>query len=994
MSRTIGKRNPVQEVSSHKKPKVNSPKTPPEDALEVLRHEPGYDLLVSTLRQLAREQPDSASFSIHRPSPLSAQIVQVLVSEIVPNYWTLLKEDSNDGGNASSSSALGLLLTCLRSITSINAILVRLRALIQEAKAETGNKTKRPDISMNTAILLDLLCNVLQGDVCVSEIWRKASAGQDVDSPKLRPLSQELLSIFGSGRIISLAAEADEISKTGSNKTTAAADGIWPADALRYTQWLGQNIVKWQLSDPTAEQTKLCSDLFAKALRLGRSDIVTKQVMSNLLLAKGADDQRFGALLDKLPQMEQRRVLFSVLKIFPEDHLNRLGLCESDQSRGLISAVAGALKSIIGSDENRKNHLVEWLTGSSGAGLGEGVAIRRAVLAVVSEERDRIVTVLEKSIGQFGDQLYIKHSPMLQQEAHAQVLLLSAGYVFRKYPIKLTLQMRSGTWLNTISNRLASTNQRSRFLGMVVGEGLSGLVEKGDKKLDFHMEDTNQAEGKWYKGLVQVSDTVGSWNSLSVPQKEPSKSQKVPQKPPPRPKAQPTRTVQPRQQGFIIEEVDEDTDEDDGLVPYPKPEGDEEDSDDDPTLVRRDKPKAPVYIRDLIRYFRDTESYDRQKLALTTAPTLIRRKANYGTEVAEHADELASLLVGLQDKYEMDNFDDLKLQGMIAIVVAQPQIMGQWFSKTFFDGDYSVSQRASVLVVLGLSARELAGFETSEYAAAAAFPSKTLPERIGRLFIGAAPPNIQQSSASSLKPLPPNALDSMAKSLTSEFLAPLAATAADAATGPDIFKLSTFTDQLNDQQLTPAGNPKVKIKSRARPRVRAIPNTTAQLIATHFFSPLTARFQAALHSSASRVRGIIFHPYLLALYLKTLALMLHAAGPSTLALPQMTAELWRLLLGTSIRAHAVGDLGVTQAVLFGLLAILDVNEDRMRDVCQELGREAVETQEWVASVFGGLRGGDGGEEEEQVKMLAAGVLVRLNEGIEKYQLLMVGDLIG
>jgi telomere length regulation protein len=78
--------------------------------------------------------------------------------------------------------------------------------------------------------------------------------------------------------------------------------------------------------------------------------------------------------------------------------------------------VAGALSGILGSEENGRRQLVEWLTGSSGAGLGEGVGIRRAVMAVISQDRDDLVAVLEKSMSQFGDQLYIKHSPMLQQE--------------------------------------------------------------------------------------------------------------------------------------------------------------------------------------------------------------------------------------------------------------------------------------------------------------------------------------------------------------------------------------------------------------------------------------------------------------------------------------------------------------------------------------------------------------------------------------------------
>ena len=548
--------------------------------------------------------------------------------------------------------------------------------------------------------------------------------------------------------------------------------------------------------------------------------------------------------------------------------------------------------------------------------------------------------------------------------------------------------LKSGPWLNAISHRLAAPHLRARFLGMVVGEALSSMVNKGDKKLDFKMEDTESVEGKWYKSLVGISDEVGTIEPLLKPHADVS----APAPEQPRRAAAPVRkpASQLPKTGFVIEELSDDELTDDDVVAYGKPDSDEEDSDDDATLIRRDKPKAPVYIRDLIKYLRDTENYDHQKLAVTTAPVLIRRKADYGKEVAEHAEELASLLVGLQDKYDIENFDNLKLQGMIALAVAQPQMMGPWFSKTFFDGDYSVSQRASILVTLGLGSRELAGLETSEIATVAAFPSKSLPEKVERLFIGAAPTNSNLSSASSLKPLPPNALDNMARSITSDIIAPIAATAADAATGPDALKLSTFTSRLEN---TKGGSSKVKIKARSKPRVRIIQNTTASLLSTSFFSPLTARFQAALHSSAARTRGIIFQPYLLALYIKTLALLLHAGGPGTLALPQMTTELWGLLLNTGVRAQAVGDLGVTQAILFALLALLDVNEDRMRDVCKDLGREVVETQEWVAGVFGGLRGGDGGE-EDQVKMMAAGVLVRLNEGIEKYRLLMVGDLIG
>lgn len=558
---------------------------------------------------------------------------------------------------------------------------------------------------------------------------------------------------------------------------------------------------------------------------------------------------------------------------------------------------------------------------------------------------------------------------------------------------------------------------------MVVGEALSGLVHGADKKLDFKMDEMDTDDANWYKSLVGISDKIGPLDPLrqsgssSKPARE-TKAAKPKAKTPPQPAK---ITSKP---GFIIEEVEDEEEDDPDLVPYAKPDSDAEDSDDDPTLINRDKPKAPVYIRELITYLRDTESYDRQKLALATAPTLIRRKADFGTEVTSHAEELATLLVGLQDKYDLDDFHELRLQGMIAVVVAQPKKMGQWFAKTFFDGDYTLSQRASILVVLGLSARELAGFGVSEFAVGASFPSKRLPAKLEKHYALPSAPDTYASPGTRLKALPPNAIDCIAQSLSRAFLAPLAAEAADVAAGPDALKLSSFTSRLRSQPGSSPGN-----NSRGggkRPGIRAIPNTTASLIASSFFFPLTSRFQAALHSTAASSRGVLFQPELLSLYLRTLGLLLHAAGPSTLALPQMTAELWDLVLGTrgpSVSSAAGagaraktgtgpgGEAGtetsVRRALLFALVTLLDVNEADMRGLCERHGREVVETTEWVAAVFDGTRGGDGDDrdgrgagagvgagEEDEVKMLAAGVLIRLREAVEKYQAVLMGDLIG
>lgn len=241
----------------------------PEDALEVLKHEPDYDALISALTFLSRHKSDGADVpTIKLANPLSAQLVQVLVSEIVPNYWALLIEDVHQPKN----SGLRLLLYCLTSIAAVNALLIRLRVLVQEARSDATATPKRPDVSLNLAIFLDLLCRILQGDGWLLDAYRVATSGQDGPS-RVRPRLHEIVATFGGGRVVSLAAEAEDCAKAGS--ASKKVENVWPADSLQYTQWLGRNIVKLVLSDLPPEGSKFESDLFAKSLRLGHSGKAT-----------------------------------------------------------------------------------------------------------------------------------------------------------------------------------------------------------------------------------------------------------------------------------------------------------------------------------------------------------------------------------------------------------------------------------------------------------------------------------------------------------------------------------------------------------------------------------------------------------------------------------------------------------------------------------------------------------------------------------------------
>lgn len=527
------------------------------------------------------------------------------------------------------------------------------------------------------------------------------------------------------------------------------------------------------------------------------------------------------------------------------------------------------------------------------------------------------------------------------------------------------MTIRSGSHLNVVSNRLSASSPRARFLGMVVGEALSSLVDTGDKQMDFKVEEMSSPEARWYKSLVTVSDSVGSLKELKLRQTAMSVKKRQPQA---SKKPKPSKALQGGSKIIAIEHLSdksEDLESDDGLVPYEKPDSDRDDSDGDPTLVTRNKPTAPVYIRDLIVCIRDTESYDKQKIALEIAASLIRRKANFGTEVTSHSEELASLLVGWQDKYDIGNFQEMRLQGMIAVLIAQPLKMGQWFSKTFFDGDYSLSQRATVLTTLGLGARELGGLgnenedpPSENSLPSSTFPSKALPENMHKLYA---------SSPSEVSPV-----DKLSAQLSNTMIAPMAAELADKITGPSILKVRTFSSRMAIE------------KKRKKP----IANTLAKVVADGFFFPLTGRFFIHLKAYGSSKSNLIFHPYLLTLFLKTLSLLLHASGPSTLSLPQMTSEFWDLLL--SLRTQSIGDITITEALLFAFMMILEINEDQRRLVDAH-GRQLLETQEWVEGIFGQI-GAGGSEEDERVRMLAAGCLVRIREVVENYQGLLMGDM--
>ncbi|RAR02781.1 telomere length regulation protein-like protein [Stemphylium lycopersici] len=862
-----------------------------ESALGALKNQPSRKTVNNILSYLT-----TPGFSLLLPDPLNASIAHQLVNDTIPNYWKSLK----------GSKDIKQLEKILKNPTSLGHLITRLRSLIADShqKKAPGEARNAAEHISDTFEVLDL---ILRGnDTSFLILQDVLSFGKNSIQKKL--MWREYLAQAVSGRILSVAAEAEDVLK---NSKDASRVPSWIADGNEYASWLGRNVaVLLDCRSESEDYLTAVAELCSKALGLGYTVIESGSI------------ERFADFLSQMKTFEQRKYMNAIVAFVVKCFLSTHSTIKKDSpitSSTTIDAVAGLIHALIKDNDVLKEHLVSSLTRSTIPALDDSLAARRSILAALTKD-----------------------------DALAQTLALCSGYVKRSQPMFLTMMAKSTYHVNGMSNRIGAASTRARFLGIAVGIAISKMVDKPDLQLKFELEGAEAEEAGWYQRLTEVDDKVGTVSGLQGQKSSATPVKKVQPKPKPTPKPRKSPGITEIQGPRVVEVLSDSEDEDADLMMYEKPDSDPEDDTDDPTAINRNKPTTPVYIRDLIAGLRDQENYDRHELALATAASLIRRKANFGTEVADHLDELATLLTGLQDNSDLEAFAQQRQQALIALLLARPAQMAQWFARSFFSGDYSLQQRIAMLTTLGIGAREMAGMKdtsTDELIPAKPdFPSKQLPPRLHKIYA-------EQDTAPSMAKI--------SSSMAREMLSPIASQAADQLSGPNVLKVRTFSSRMEVE------------KKRHKP----IPNALAQIVADNFFFPLTGRWWLQVRANND---SIYASTHLLPPFLQTLSILLNASGPNTLALPQMTREYWDLLL--SVRGLASNDKNILNALLFGFLMLLETNENKER-LATEHGKELVETQAWTKMVFDGL--GAGSEEDERVRVLAAGVVVRCQEVVEK-----------
>ncbi|KAL8776831.1 MAG: hypothetical protein Q9213_008111 [Squamulea squamosa] len=767
----------------------------PEEALEILKSRPQQDELRIVLKWLHPTNSSKNGFDIHGQTLQASQIIHTLVNDVLPSHWSSPNGERTKQGHKGSDNVI----TILSNVSGISILTSRLKILTSWKGTPEANsvvrETGQAEALANTMSMLEA---ILKPKTIIGAIWSRLCVSPNLTRKWL--LWKQLVNILGNGKVLSIASEADAIlGKLGDNIRVCS----WLSDGSRYCTWMGYNL-KHMITDPgknDIDTQRAWVQMLERVLTLGHADQAIEATYEGLINATG-DLSVYSDFTRSLKGSTKKIVVYSLLRNMAKI---RIGISSEStipdaESHSGVGGIAALLSRLSKKDEDITKLLAEWL---SSDGIVQSLRIRRAVTAALAED-----------LGM------------------TENLLLLVGYAYRKDPQHVAQLARSSLYLNAVSNRLAASSHRVSVLGMYFGTAMSALVDPPDKRINFNLEEMTSSQGQRYLSLTKLRDQLGSIEDLRHNVTNSNSAIRQAKKPAVREiKSQQANGKASTGSKIIsIEEIDDQSGtEDEDLPTHAKPDSDASDSDDDPTVIERHKPTAPVYIDDLISGLRDTENYDRHLLALAHASPLIRRKAAFGTEVTDHTEELASILTGLGDKWNIENFQELRLQGMIAVLVAQPLEMGQWFSRTYFNGDYSIQQRAAVLTTLGLGARELAGYGKEDTALTktnpqsstrntASFPSKQLPPKLHALYASEKPTLTDTIGTT--------AISAASRTLEQSILQPMALQAADALSGPNALKVRTFSSRMEVE------------KRRTKP----IPNALAKFVADGFFFPLTGRW--------------------------------------------------------------------------------------------------------------------------------------------------------
>ncbi|WVO18553.1 hypothetical protein L204_106272 [Cryptococcus depauperatus] len=438
----------------------------------------------------------------------------------------------------------------------------------------------------------------------------------------------------------------------------------------------------------------------------------------------------------------------------------------------------------------------------------------------------------------------------------------------------------------------------------------------------------------------------------------------------------------------------------------------------DPSLgldeVNKKKAQRPLYIPQLTALLKEREKPECVEMGLQWGEGLVRAKREFGTELAENAVGVTLMVLGLNDKFQIEEFED-KRQGLLSSLVAcAPKQVAPFLIEQYFSAQFSVQHKFLILTALAMGARELAGLSVPQpqrTTRAIDFPTKTLPPALHNKYI-------------SFLDVPPNRL------IVNE------AQIDQAINGIRDVILSKGVRQGEETIPELARERRLRVTQPRHTKVAPVNSLAASrmaqdplpvpvvafkdIAAEYFVMPLINRFWHHFQDSSIREEralmmgaryrsagtGMVLSPMVMEKFLMSLTLMLDSARHSPVFLSVLCPEALELAVTIGVRhpprpklAHEEDlfdqhqpEAQVLSAALELTLVCLDVSIDldRGRTLAMDHTGLIMAVGEWASSVFkmenegGGVAAGQGIRKGGGIRAEAAGVVIKMGEIGEKW----------
>ena len=229
-----GTNGPVPSSTVRKGSRIEASKVErPEDALQILRSEPDTDSLLLILKRLSTVDGFESRFDIRCPSPLAAQIINTIVSSIIPIFWSALEKQDRS-----------LLTACVSNVAGLNGAIAKIQLLVSQSKS-----SKVQDHAQALQDLFSVANDLFKGDHLASTVW--TGLQRSTSEKTKRDLAwKECSNLLGSGKVANVLAEAEDILQSSEGTTTKSSI----TNSHEYAVWLGSNVAQMLITESETNQ--------------------------------------------------------------------------------------------------------------------------------------------------------------------------------------------------------------------------------------------------------------------------------------------------------------------------------------------------------------------------------------------------------------------------------------------------------------------------------------------------------------------------------------------------------------------------------------------------------------------------------------------------------------------------------------------------------------------------------------------------------------------